>query len=56
MFTFAIAMAEASPSTSRLVSTHENNISMLLTKLKELQMDTDSSKSHVFNRVEGEYW
>lgn len=50
-------MAEAIASTSaQSVPTHEQNISMLLDKLKELKMSAENtSDSRIFGRVEREY-
>lgn len=50
-------MAEAVASTSRTsVSTHENNIAMLLEKLKEYRMDADTTtRAHVYSKVESKY-
>lgn len=50
-------MAEAMFSTrSSPIPTHEQNISMLLDKLKELKMSTgNSTDASVFGKVEREY-
>lgn len=50
-------MTEAPASTSaQSVPTHEQNISMLLDKLKEIKMSTENrSDSRIFGRVEREY-
>lgn len=45
-------MAEAIQSTSRSVqhslrTLHQNNVTMLMQKLKELQMDTDTSSDEI---------
>lgn len=49
-----VKMAES----SELVSSHQKNISMLLDKLKELQMDTEmtSADSVIYSKVECEYF
>lgn len=50
-------MAEAVPSTSALsVSSHENNIALLLDKLKEFTMSTENSThAMVYSKVESKY-
>lgn len=50
-------MAEAEASTSRTsVSTHENNIAMLLDKLKEFRMGADTTtRANVYSKVESKY-
>lgn len=50
-------MAEAEASTRRTsVSTHENNIAMLLDKLKEFRMDADTTtRANVYSKVESKY-
>lgn len=50
-------MAEASPSTSHPSRTlHQQNVTMLLGKLKELQMDSESiDDSRIYARIESKH-
>lgn len=51
-------MDDSEPSTSAAASvpSHEENVSMLLDKLKELKMSAvDSNDSRIFGRLEREY-
>lgn len=52
-----LTMAKSIPSTSTtLVPTHEQNISMLFDKLKRLKMSTENrTDASIFGRVEREY-
>lgn len=51
-------MAEALPSKSKSpISSHEQNISILLDKLKEFGMSTDNSAdTRIFKRVESKFF